>query len=581
MDAIELGKIIAALKLRVDQQPEAEYNLATFVPIIDFAALASPNSHIIYGRNGTGKTHLLKAFGEYCEREYEKTKVLPVYIDCKTLELGTVGPEIDISHLVFRYYRLFVGKIVETLTGFATEALKPGLLERVFGGNVVSRRKAIKASIAELQAIFRYEAIEERVKEYRRKRDSQEETKTGTSASLKLSLDKLEPKADAALGAATGESERRGEAIELVYDGLAVIDYDEVRAKLESILEQIGATSMILLIDEWSAIDLTLQPVLAEVIRKTLAVSKRIYLKVVALKYLTRLTAAVKPPQRIGLQPGVDIFPIADLDDLLCFDIDGQAVKDFLTLIAYRHCAAHSDTVGKIALPDFEAALCSRIFETPAAYLEIVRASEGNPRDFLSLLSACCSTTLSKSKPLSQKDAVKAAVLHFTNAKEANIKQSGTAIGFLYKKLFERVVQNKQKLFLITSELADKDERLRELLHYRFIHLVNPSYTVLTDKLLPHTYAVFSMDYGKLASLKAAKAGEQLVLAMTRTAGLLGVTLGSGFLTGYITNALRSAGAGDRLIQVAGVTVVSAVGVESGNADPETLVRNCVYDDLF
>ena len=77
MDGIELGKVISALNLRADQQPEDINNLATFVRIIDFAALISANSHIIYGRNGTGKTHLLKAFQEYCKGDYEHTKALP------------------------------------------------------------------------------------------------------------------------------------------------------------------------------------------------------------------------------------------------------------------------------------------------------------------------------------------------------------------------------------------------------------------------------------------------------------------------------------------------------------------------
>ena len=582
MDRVEIGNVIAALKLRVDQQLEDVDNLATFVPIIDFPALTSANSHIIYGRNGTGKTHLLKAFHEYCEGDYEHTKILPVYIDCKTLELGTVGPEIEITFLVVRYYGLFVARVVEALNKFANTMLKPGLLEQMFGGDAVRRRNTIKASITDLQAIFRGEVIEERVKKFQLTRQSKRETKTGVSAGLTLKLDKLEPTFEARGGLTAEDTQQRGEAVELIYDGLSVIDYDEVRSKIELIIEQIGARSIIILIDEWSAIDLSLQPVLAEIIRKTLSASNRINLKIVALKYWTRLTAAVKPPQRIGLQPGIDIFAIADLDELLCYDIDSQAVKDFLTLVAYRHCAASSDTIAKLTPSGFERSMCSDLFDSPSAYLEIVRASEGNPRDFLGLLAACCSSRLNKGKILTQRDAVNAAVAHFVNSKEANLKTFDKAVVVLYKKLFERVVKNKQKLFLLTSDLVDRNDRLRELLHYRFIHLVNPSYPVLTDSGLPHTYTVFSMDYGNLARLKVTSAGEKVVQSAVSAAEILGKMIGGPWnLAGFITTALKGSGVEENLIKTAGLTVVGGGGVESGNIDPEILVPNCVYDDLL
>ena len=496
-------------------------------------------------------------------------KPYPVYIDCKTLELGTVGPEIEVTLLVGRYYGLFVGRVVGALNEFANTMLKPGLLEQMFGGDAVRRRSTIKASIAGLQAIFRGEVIEERVKKFQRTRESKRETKTGVSAGVTLKLDKLEPTFEARGGLTAEDNHERDEAIELIYDGLSVIDYDEVRSKIELIIEQIGARSIIILIDEWSAIDLSLQPVLAEIIRKTLSASNRIKLKIVALRYWTRLTAAVKPPQRIGLQPGVDIFAIADLDELLCYDVDSQAVKDFLTLIAYRHCAAFSDVVAKLSPSAFEKSMCVDLFDSRSAYLEIVRASEGNPRDFLGMLAACCSSRLSKSKILTERDAVKAAVAHFVNTKEANLKTFDKAVGDLYKKLFERVVKNKQKLFLVTSDLVDGNNQLRELLHHRLIHLVSPSYPVLTKKGLPHSYAVFSMDYGNLARLKATSAGEGLVALASMAAGTAGTMFGGGF-SGFIKDVVKQCLMGPELIKIAGANLVA--GVESSDINPKTLV---------
>jgi chromosomal replication initiation ATPase DnaA len=72
----ELVKLLSSLRLRLDEQVEDEYNLETFVPLISFDALAAPNTQIIYGRNGTGKTHLLKAFHQHCRVHFDLNKLL-------------------------------------------------------------------------------------------------------------------------------------------------------------------------------------------------------------------------------------------------------------------------------------------------------------------------------------------------------------------------------------------------------------------------------------------------------------------------------------------------------------------------
>jgi hypothetical protein len=577
-DSPELLRILTSLKLRTDQQPESEYNLKTFVPLLDFSALASPNTQIVYGRNGTGKTHLLKAFREYASEHYEKQKVLPVYIDCKALELGTVGAEIEVSYLIQRYYRLFVAKIVDALRDLAAEVLNPGLLDRILGKGDKDRLDRIRDSVDRLRAIFQFREVEERVKTIERKTEATTEVSSKASAALTIKLSAMEePKLGAGGSLSEEDVSKRKQAVQFVYDGLAVIDYEHVRRQLEEIIRQCGATAIILLVDEWSSIDLTVQPLLAEMIRKTLSESKLIYLKIVALKYLTRTEALVKPPQRIGLQSGIDVFPLVDLDNLLCFDVAPQNVKDFLTKVAHKHCSAISDRVVKMEPAGFEAAICSDLFDGPAAYLEVVRASEGNPRDFLSLLASCCALRQSSKTKVSEKDATRTAVQYFTSAKEPTIR-SNPRSGNFYKKLFERVVANKQKLFLLTAEKALADESVQELLAFRFIHLVNEKYTVLTENNLPREYAVFSMDYGKLASLKVQRKGEQLVQIMSYVAEKLGNVVGTpSFITGYIVGALQS---DERLIKVAG-TLVSTGTIEPATLDPETLVSQNVYDDLL
>src|SRR5829696_9209396 len=53
---------IQCIPIRAETQPEEVNTLESFVQIIDFDALSGPNAQILYGRNGTGKTHLLRAY---------------------------------------------------------------------------------------------------------------------------------------------------------------------------------------------------------------------------------------------------------------------------------------------------------------------------------------------------------------------------------------------------------------------------------------------------------------------------------------------------------------------------------------
>jgi hypothetical protein len=78
--------IIKGLGWRADQAEPIGGYLRNFVQIIDFGKLCSPNTQIIYGRNGTGKTHFLKAYSEYCVTQFTTIRTIPVYVDFRNLD---------------------------------------------------------------------------------------------------------------------------------------------------------------------------------------------------------------------------------------------------------------------------------------------------------------------------------------------------------------------------------------------------------------------------------------------------------------------------------------------------------------
>jgi hypothetical protein len=583
----DLLSAIESIRLRAERQELAD-SLKTFVPVIDFNNLNTINTQIISGRNGTGKTHILRAYYQYCEDNYEQNKVLPVYIDCRDLELGPVLPRISLEELIIRFYRMFVRRMIERLRAFAEKVITPTLWQRIFGGEAKAREAKVEELLGQVDSILDLKQIEERLSEYLRTLETDKsvanELKGRIGVSTKFSLAKSDLEANAGLTITSEDVEKEKEKIALVYKGLAVIKYADIREALENVIDLCGASALVVLVDEWSSVSLSIQPVLAEMIRTTLAVSDKIALKIAASSYLTQTSAAIDPPQRIGLQPGVDVTQLADLDAALTYELNSQLVKDFLTTVAYMHTRSVLPELGHYSVKEFEDYLCQEVFDKAEDYLEVTRSSEGNSRDFIIVLADCCRLArMAGDKKISQKQAVRSASDYFLNTKAIVIRSDSPA-SLLYRDLFKKIVQMKQKLFLVSTGIAETDFRLQDLWNNRFVHLISKSFFVIDDAGTPAEYAVYSMDYGKVLTLKVHEANENLVSMMVRAARLLSQVSGplASIISESIVKYLSKSVVGGKLLDVPATALVAEKGVEAASlSDLNAVAKNYIVDDLF
>src|SRR5438045_1289652 len=142
ISSLEIRRALQSIRLRLDKEPSFRDTLQKFVPLVSFDQVGTANTHVIYGRNGTGKTHLLRAFHQYCQVNYGRAKVLPVYIDCKDLELGPVATDISAADLVTRFYRRFIITVVDALESFTNQVITVPLLQQLLPGSDASRRRS-------------------------------------------------------------------------------------------------------------------------------------------------------------------------------------------------------------------------------------------------------------------------------------------------------------------------------------------------------------------------------------------------------------------------------------------------------
>lgn len=508
--------ILCSLKHRAEKSDDLSAFFPSFVPVVDINHLKNPNTQVIFGRNGTGKTHFFKCFEEVVKYSFDHHDVIPLYFDMRALNISRVSPDLTEEDLVEIFFKSFLYDLVEKLNAFNTFILN-------YNGIGASRESRIKskssqskfhAGIKRLRKAFDNNRMREKIDNYTKtiKENRQSSTKASVSGELSDS-----PKLSVSGGA--DASNEREEFIEITVQASHFIDYEEIKIGFEEIAEAFEANQIVILIDEWSQIDTELQPVISELIRRTLCTSNKISLKFAALKFLTKFSGKSRG-RRIGLQPGIDITELTDLNQIFTFDLDRKAVRQFLIFILVKHIL---EAIGRDVLKyDFEdptkliwasvdgifSRLFEHIFESREAFDHFVRASEGNPRDFLAMISECCATHGAAQLPIGMKAVRASAINYFKTTKMANFSSDHKGAAILFEKIFSRCLKNKSKIFSVSKKLDQQSKELQDLWSQRIVHLIDNNYEYFHSETGEiHSSSIYAVDYGKILGLRSDKNG--------------------------------------------------------------------------
>jgi hypothetical protein len=226
------------------------------------------------------------------------------------------------------------------------------------------------------------------------------------------------------------------------------------------------------------------------------------------------------------------------------------------------------------------------IFDGVDAYKSLVRASEGNPRDFIRLIANYMkSIELDSGQKVSSRDVTNAVIKHFQNEKLPIIASDRIA-NDMFDGFFKLVVQKSSKIFAIKSTLARENLSLRELWHYRFVHWVMQGFPYIKDDE-PTEYDVYSLDYGKLVAPKLQKGGEERLKQMETAAeaiapiaSILGVPLPLGTI---IQTLLKNERVSGTLRRMFGAQQFRRQGVEEGSLEKigELIEKGCIADQIL
>lgn len=110
----KVQKAVANIKQRSEKQRDTQKSIDSFVDIGLFPQIASDNNQVIYGRRGTGKTHLLN----YLRAELVKEpNVRVLFLDCRTLGSSNQFSDLalTIEHRCLALFRDILAEVYNTL----------------------------------------------------------------------------------------------------------------------------------------------------------------------------------------------------------------------------------------------------------------------------------------------------------------------------------------------------------------------------------------------------------------------------------------------------------------------------------
>ncbi len=479
--------------LRIAKRAERQDDVTLAKTFVDFgtlvAALSSKDHHIIFGRRGTGKTHLLTVL----RKGQEDEGTVAIQLDMRNL--GSTGgvyadPSIPVPQ---RATRLLVD-VLATIHGqlFDQAIANDGHLDLGAVGAALdeffdahSAVKVVGATNIEISA-----AAENSLSA---------EAKVGVMASLSAaSLTGGVKSVEGGKEAVTAKKTVIGQEVHRV-------NFGSVGNALRKIVDVLPSKRMWLLIDEWSEVPLDLQPMLADLIRRAVLPTRGVTVKIAAIEQRSRFMIPDPDIGHVGIELGADVSTAVSLDDYMVFDNDDQKAVAFFRSLIYKHTLAELEDANTSA-PKDEAALIASAFTQSNAFEEIVRASEGVPRDAINILSSAAQRA--NDSTISVGDVRTAAQNWYLGSKDAAVSANENAKRLL-SWLIDKVIKGRRtKGFLLESSV--RDTLINFLYDERVLHVLRKG---ISAKDQPgRRYNVYGIDYGCYVDLISTARAPQGIL---------------------------------------------------------------------
>jgi hypothetical protein len=410
----------------------------TFVDIGPlFSTLKRPEHQVMYGRRGTGKTHALGNLRSHLEQQ----NICVVYLDIRTI--GSAGG-------IYSDPREPVGARATPLLIDVIEALHNELLEfalsemeaEIDSSNLINGLDLLGASVTEVEVIGPVE-LEEQM---------QDSDRSSAKADVRLSLE--HPLPQVGLSGSSETVRSRSSRKKVSGDARFSVKFGPLSAAMRQVVDALPHRQLWLLLDEWSALPLDLQPVLADLLRRALLPVGGLVVKIAAIERRSSFCVKGEHGDYLGIELGADVSQDVNLDDYLIFSENDDRAFNFFGDLFLRHSAAVSADVAREfpITPEGRREYVWALWDSEASFRELIQAAEGIPRDGINIAGLAAQRATPPKDwmrgGISVDDVRDAARSWFLRDKEASIKADKTATWALAH-IIRFTTQRRKRTFLI------------------------------------------------------------------------------------------------------------------------------------
>ena len=252
------SKAVNRLLMRVTRRAEKatpDYLARTFVPVEPIPSLLeSLDNQVIYGRRGTGKTHLLKYLAETKKREGD----IALYIDLRTIG-SSGGLYADTSQpLGLRATNLLVDLIEELHSQIRELVENTDTFDEVLD-TLIPSLDDIGLAATQVRVVGDTESS------VSISAGAEVSSMSNASVGLRGSL----PSVTASAGKRRKRSSQLTESRKQSGPEILTVQFGMLGRALSSLLQAMAGRKLWLLLDEWSSVPRELQPYLADLLRRS------------------------------------------------------------------------------------------------------------------------------------------------------------------------------------------------------------------------------------------------------------------------------------------------------------------------
>ena len=502
---LDWNRVAMALPSRAEELQNAT---EAFADTVFIDTLKAKQNQIIYGRRGTGKTHLLKRLEEEYISKFKDYRVVPIFINgSKLRRQANIIVEIP-QAVALSLYIEFIKTLVSNLHEFINSQLEVTILDKIFIGKQTQTAKKAQAISKELYDLFvtgevRFLPAGEASDEV------QTLNETAAKVSNGISLNLSDPRS---LGWKVDLSSGREKAAKKSgvrfrkIKGQVILPFSQVAKNIQEMLTLLDGASLVVLFDEWSDIDqrLDTQPYLADMIKRTLSSITKMHVKLACIPIRTLLATPITPsnPIPIGYEEGDDISADVDLDSIVYIQNDLKQFLPFFITLIKRHMGMSLEWVKSMEILEFEKFICNEIFNGLEVFSELCQASAGVPRDFLQLFRNVTSIQVSSKQSNINLVHIRTAAAKLHESKKHSFIPESLELTILDNIYRSIVAKHKTYLFLV-KENRSLHPAIQMLWAERLIHKMPALYY---DSNTHIRYIYYLMDYGECVDLLSSEA---------------------------------------------------------------------------